>query len=485
VKFLFHSLHLKIALGVIGTVVVLSTLHFFWDYRFYRSQLLFEAQESVSGIAEVTLDSILQLAMLGEHPELLQDAVESLARDSKAQEVMIIDSESRVRFASDRRSVGTEFSLEDDPGCNGCHLNRSDPPKTRFIELQGKQIIRHAEPIPNRVECQSCHSSNASLLGILLVDFPTVGVQEKLRDNLSELILKAGTTVFFILIVLGFLMNRVVISRIKRLKELVSDIGPDRDLPELDYLAGPDEIGQLAGTFRQMALSLKDHCRQLEEKEIIRVSLLERLVHSQEEERRTISRELHDQLGQSLSALLLTFQTGFAGQEDENPELRAGYEDIQARIQGLIDDVHQLAWQMRPSILDDYGLDRALQRLIAETAKHATLQFDYEQIPTGGFERLPIWLELTLYRIAQEAINNAIKHSEATRVTVMLIKRDNTITLLIEDNGKGFETSETVPSGDHGLGLLGMKERTAQCGGTLHIESAPNKGTTIWVRIPI
>jgi signal transduction histidine kinase len=140
---------------------------------------------------------------------------------------------------------------------------------------------------------------------------------------------------------------------------------------------------------------------------------------------------------------------------------------------------------MRPSILDDYGLESALRRYVEETARTTSLQLVYKQIPPEGFGRLPSWLEVTLYRIAQEGITNVIRHAEATQASLILIRSDSEIRLLLEDNGRGFDPSEIVPSSEHGFGLLGMQERTSQCGGAFEVESGRNKGTTVRVSIPL
>ncbi len=485
----FHSLHFKIASGVIGTILLLSTLYLVTDYRYYRAQLLQEAKQASEGVARVTLNSLLQLAMLGNHPELLQGATETLARESEVDRIMILDRSSRVRFSSDREILGRQFSLEQ-PGCKGCHLNNRVPPRSEFLELAGEPILRHAQPIPNSPQCRRCHSAGEDRLGVLLVDFSTAGFNQKANTILRDMLWKAGLALVTILLVLGALMNRVVISRIRRLTELVSGISPNQDTSQFEALEGPDEIGRLARSFREMTTSLKRHCDDLEEKEKIRLSLLERLVQSQEEERRAISLELHDELGQSLSALLLSFQTDLSnggrhapGAAIEISEAKA--DEIEARVRRLIDKVHRLAWKMRPSILDDYGLESALRRYIEETARTTSLQLGYKQIPPEGFGRLPSWLEVTLYRIAQEGITNVIRHAEATQASLILIRSDSEIRLLVEDNGRGFNPTEIVPSSEHGLGLLGMQERTSLCGGSFNVESGKNRGTTVRVSIPL
>lgn len=485
----FQSLHFKIASGVIGTVLLLSTIYFVSDYRYYRAQLLKEAKSASNGVAQVTLNSLVQLSMLGNHPELLQGATETLVRESEVDRISVLDLTGQVRFSSDRKILGRRFSL-DEPGCRGCHLKGRLSPRSEFLELLGEPILRHAQAIPNSPQCWPCHSSGEASLGVLLVDFSTVEFDQKADTFLKEMLWKAGLALFSILVVLGILMNRVVISRIRRLTELVSTIGPNQDTDRFAALEGPDEIGRLARSFREMATDLKSHCDALEEKEKIRVSLLERLVDSQEEERRAISLELHDQLGQSLSALLLSFETDLyvgdrrtPGKSLEISETKA--DEIESRIRKLIDEVHRLAWRMRPSILDDYGLESALKRYVEETARTTSLHLGYKQIPPEGIGRLPSWLEVTLYRIAQEGITNVIRHAEATQASLILIRSDSEIRLLVEDNGRGFNPGEIVPSSEHGLGLLGMRERTRQCGGAFEVESAPNRGTTVRVSIPL
>ncbi|MFZ0429235.1 MAG: ATP-binding protein, partial [Acidobacteriota bacterium] len=110
---------------------------------------------------------------------------------------------------------------------------------------------------------------------------------------------------------------------------------------------------------------------------------------------------------------------------------------------------------------------------------------DFQQTTPPGADRLPHWLETTLYRVAQEAVTNLVRHSEATQSSVVLMRNRDSVTLLVEDNGVGFVPEEVVPSSQRGLGLVGMRERVSECGGTLDIESARMKGTTVRVRIPL
>lgn len=242
-----------------------------------------------------------------------------------------------------------------------------------------------------------------------------------------------------------------------------------------------DEIGRLSLAFNQMGESLERTSREIDEKEKARLALLDKIVEAQEEERKTISRELHDQIGQSLLALQLALQTDYASGGITQPMI----EDLTGRIRRLIGEVRHLAWGMRPSILDDYGLDQALQRYTQNTAKQYGLEIDYHYSRFPGQDRLPGRIEVTLYRVVQEAIANIRAHAHATRASIVLIHQHDQILLLVEDNGDGFNVSETTSEDRKSLGLRGMEERAALHGGTCVYESVHGQGTTIRVTIPL
>jgi signal transduction histidine kinase len=475
-----RSLHFKIASGVIATVLFLIAIYFVWDYRQFSRQTKTEAQEAAENISEITMNSIIELAMLGRHPEMLRGALQRLASVSYVRKIQILDLSGNVRFSSDPSTLDRTYNLQEEE-CSACHRQSPEIPKTTFLEFNENQILRFTQTIPNRLECHGCHNPEDSNVGLLIVDYPTGDLRARLQSNFYKMLVKSGTMALAVLLVLGFLLNRIVISRIKRLTAIASNLPDLRNSPDLDSVSGSDEIGQLSSSFQKMARRLNDYCKDLEEKEQVRVSLLERLVHSQEEERKSISRELHDQLGQSLSALLLKFQTEFKSNGHSNELLV----ESKNQIRKLIEDVHKLAWQMRPSILDDYGLDKALERYVEEFSKNASIQTDFQFSGPESLNRLPVWVETTLYRIAQEALTNISKHAEASRASLVLIRTRSNVTLLIEDNGRGFDPNEVKPNSEHGLGILGMRERVSQCGGSLDIEAVKLRGATIRVKIPL
>ncbi len=242
-----------------------------------------------------------------------------------------------------------------------------------------------------------------------------------------------------------------------------------------------DEVGQLSDSFNQMAQALEEYRKEVDVKEAARASLMGRIVQAQEDERKAIARELHDRLGQSLSNTLLSIESCCKDCVHE----RQSCPGLKRDIRGLIDEVRQLAWDTRPSILDDYGLAQALHRYVTEMAKRVAFTIDYQCVVPPDLPRLPSQIEVTLYRIAQEAMTNVIRHAQATRVSVILMCGQTEASLLVEDDGVGFDTSSVDKREPPPLGLMGMRERAALVGGQFVVYSGKEEGTTIRVRVTV
>ncbi|HKR00105.1 MAG TPA: chemotaxis protein CheB [Pyrinomonadaceae bacterium] len=214
-----------------------------------------------------------------------------------------------------------------------------------------------------------------------------------------------------------------------------------------------------------------------------RLGLVRRIVTTQEDERRRISRELHDQLGQSLTALRLKLE-GLGEEAGKRSKLKDRIHELAEIAQRLDKDVDFLAWELRPSALDDLGLIVALSNYAQEWSKHFGVEVNFHSAGLGDARLAPL-AESSLYRIAQEALNNISKHAGATSVDLLLDRRDDHAVLIIEDNGRGFDVDSVKASDERGMGLIGMRERAALVGGTVEVESTPGEGTTIFVRVPI
>lgn len=205
---------------------------------------------------------------------------------------------------------------------------------------------------------------------------------------------------------------------------------------------------------------------------------LRRVVAGQEQERRRLALELHDETGQALTSVLL----GLRALEDarDGAAMRRAASSLRELVVETLQDVRRLAVQLRPKALDDFGLVPALEHLAGGFTDQTGIRVDVESQLRG--DRLPEEVETTLYRICQEALTNVVKHAAARRVSIVLLRRDGAATAVVEDDGQGF--TPDVARAD-ALGLEGMRERASLHGGTLTVETAPGAGTTIVAEVPL
>jgi hypothetical protein len=309
---ILHSLHFKIGSAVIATVVLLSALYLIWDYRFYRRQLLEQLHQSATDISDVTLQSVLELAMIGRHPELLQEAVEKLGKGSSLVGIYVLDVSGTVRFASNATQLGRPLNMEDGyPNC--CPIPAGSTPVELSYERPGRRVLRNVRPVPNQPQCHSCHDPAAAFNGILVVDLSTTQLENRLRGSRYEVLAKGGLTLLAILSVLGLLMNRLVIRRIKKLAGATVVLAHRKqENPNLAVPEGPDEIGQLASAFTYMASEVRSSLQELE----YQGSYLQNLINSLQDALVVVDRDFRIKLtnrsavrswrGRHLGEVLLT-----------------------------------------------------------------------------------------------------------------------------------------------------------------------------------
>lgn len=236
----------------------------------------------------------------------------------------------------------------------------------------------------------------------------------------------------------------------------------------------------LEAKVEERTAELKKEVAERKNSEEIRVKLLRKIVSTQEDERKRISRDLHDHLGQKLTGLALNLH--LLKQRCEDAELCELIEQAQALAKEVDSELDFLAWELRPATIDELGLETTLKNFTKAFSNHFNIPVGFHSKKLGKNRLLPE-IEINLYRIAQESLNNITKHARATNVSVMLEKPDHHIVLIVEDNGIGFDPNKKT-NRSKGLGLVGMIERAALIGGTVEIESAKGKGTTIYARVP-
>ena len=281
-------------------------------------------------------------------------------------------------------------------------------------------------------------------------------------------------------ILLNALVLRAAMNPLNRLQDVVRRVGEG----DLSVRAQPTpladvEIARIADTLNIMLDNVQSYEGQVR-------NLSGALIRAQEDERQRIARELHDDTGQVLTLLLIRLKLleSLPGAESVRPQI----EELRGLIASAIDQVRRLALNLRPPTIDQLGLLPALRSLVStfteSTGLHVTMELPREPIALGR-ERT-----LAVYRIIQEALTNAAKHAGAQHISVVVRREGDALFAAIRDDGRGFTPESFIgrhrqPIGGAGVGLFGMEERARLAGGTLSLQSAPGRGASVTLRIPL
>ncbi len=340
--------------------------------------------------------------------------------------------------------------------------------------------------------------------------------------RLEERAVWLGVPAFALALLFAWATVRSVVGPVKTLTAAAQKLASG-DLSEPVPAMGADEIGRLAGAFETMRGRLKeaietiqtwageleervhertreleasrDHLRAVAEenatlyeevklKEAAHSELLKRVISAQEEERRRIARELHDETSQNLTVLVMGMETAALTPDDETARMRkkmGGLKDLAVKT---LEGVHRLVYDLRPSVLDDLGLLAGLRWYAESRLKPMGVRVSL--LVSGEERRLPAEVETALFRMGQEAISNVARHANAANVFLGVSFEDDRVTLEVEDDGEGFDVAaDESKTGRHGWGLLGMRERATLFGGNVEIVSEPGSGTRVEVSIPL
>ncbi|MEW6584639.1 MAG: PAS domain S-box protein [Nitrospirota bacterium] len=270
----------------------------------------------------------------------------------------------------------------------------------------------------------------------------------------------------------------------ERLRLALEEVRRSRDQLEIRVMERTHELSSLN---EELLQQIDERARA---EESLRASeerlryLTTQLMTAQEQERRRLSRELHDELGQALSLMKLRVRYMRQHLREDQQALSEEAGNLLTYIDDVIENVRRLSRDLSPSILEDLGLTAAIRRLISGFAKHN----DHIHVDSDITDIDNIFsreAQINIYRIIQEAITNVERHAQADRMHLTVLKDDQIVSFLVEDNGKGFEQHETADKVDRGMGLIGMRERAWMLGGTIDIKSGQNNGTSVGVHIPI
>lgn len=485
------SLRNKVTLVVFVPLVIILGLFNIIEYRDHQETLL----NTLSFLAAETgqvIENSLEHEMLARNISGMQEMLNAVGKNEDIQALYLLNSTGQVIFAPERKNVGVQMDKHD-PTCQPCHrLSSQERPSSIVVSLpDGQKIFRSMNPIENKPECHSCHESTQRNNGLLLIDFSIAPFVETIQADLRENLLWGIVSIITVLVVINLALSRFVLQRLEGFAQAMSKFGQGSFNFRLSQ-NDSDEIGQLARAFNEMGNSLENEANQnhilwkkIRQQSEQRGKLLKGLIFAQENERKRVARELHDELGQALGGMGLHLEV-MGRFLHSDPELAMEYlETTRGLVSETSDRMYDLILALRPSVLDDLGL------IVAVNA-HAEMLFangkvEFELKVSNLDARLPTDIETVLYRILQEALSNIAKHSQASRVTVSMSCENGLFVGKIIDNGKGFdlETFQQDAEGRGGWGLLGIRERVTQIDGEVEISSKPGHGFEIIFQIPI
>ena len=266
-----------------------------------------------------------------------------------------------------------------------------------------------------------------------------------------------------LMLVVDLVLLRRVPAPLRRLVALMGSVEPDHPGRRAEFASSGREVDALADALNSMLDRLED-----ERRESVRRALL-----AQESERARIARELHDEVGQTLTAVALRAERAAGDPATQSEALR----EIAQSVLESLDDVHRIGRKLRPEALDDLGLVNALIALSTRVGSQAGLPVHRDL--DGHLPPLSPEVELVIYRVAQEALTNALRHAQATSLTLALRQNDGQVALTVTDNGRG------LPEGRSERGLRGMRERAMLIEAELEISSSPGQGTEVRLNVPV
>jgi two-component system sensor histidine kinase UhpB len=453
------------------------SLLFIIQYVQHREKLISNLQENISPHLTQMVNDVLKNAMLSKNRDEIKYILEVAHQYPDVKNIFVLNRTGRIMASIDETEVGKIIDLRD-PTCQACHHRTTEALNKTVIysSPSGEKIFRNVNPIQNRKECYGCHPSGQKITGVLVTDFTLKNIETQLQTELKENML----LLFFIMglstLAISIALDQLVIKKIQYFVETASFFSQG-DFNRTIRIKSDDEIKRLADSFNQMATTLL-------EKMMLERKYCSRIIEAQENERKRISRELHDEIGQALTAIKFNLDRMDKDLPPHLPVVRERLGEAKLLSNQTLSAMRQLSMELRPTMLDDVGLIPTLRWYIQNFSNRLNISSNFQAVGIG--EKLPPQIETAFYRIIQEALNNIAKHSGATRVEIRLEHRESILSASITDNGRGFDLEKVLRPEfvERGFGIIGMQERVSLLEGKIDIQSKPDSGTYIYVEVP-
>ncbi len=452
------SLQAKIIGMVIALSVFMGTVFSLQVSRFLNDHTrTFMAQESRS-VANEIAHKIPDYTLINDLYGLTRYLTNAKSNRRDIRYLVVLDRRGNIVA----HTFGSHFPTE-----LASHLRRT------YRQQNGVQVIETNEGLIWETILPVLQGWNGSVAVGVLDYFIRLDNREFIRSLLLTTFLVAMAGIFF-----AVLLSWLIVRPIKKLLAATNAVRRGEYTMVLEPVSR-DEVGALTLAFNEMSSGFQMAAEARKEKENIRREFLQKIISSQENERKRIARELHDQTGQSLTSLSIGLN--LLERMACSQEMRQNIHQLKEHIKDELEAIHDMALELRPSVLDDMGLEAALSLYVDNVMKVSEVEI--QQNIVGFQNRRPVSsIETCLYRIVQEAVHNAVRHGRARHISLFLEWENDIIRLLIDDDGKGFDLKilETTTR----LGIHGMQERVELADGSFRIESEPGQGVMIVVTVP-
>jgi signal transduction histidine kinase len=445
--------------------------------QYFREENLIrqEMKSHAINVAD-TIIGTLRHAMEIHDREMLDVIIENTTNRRDVVGVKFIDKEYVIRADNTRSELGKNLDPQMS-GCKECHQTPGMAPNTVAMELAPTGLLRVAAPINNEANCRSCHGAADPHIGVLLIDISQAEPLHNAQQNIIQNSLLSVVATFLISLLVYVNIDRLITRRIKSFQAPLDTYAHGDLSVRLPVSQQKDELDGLAENFNRMANDLQLHMENSKKQgELLQQTIIA--------ERERIARELHDSLPQLLAylntkigAIRLFLESGKETEAIEN------LQQLENASRRLVNDVREAIIGLRMSRKITEGLIPAVEAYIDQFTQFCGLPVVFHKEVTSEELNLDPEIQVHILRIVQESLSNIRKHANATHAYVNLRFEDGIVSVLVKDDGQGFNPADGQRNGSSHFGLQTMRERTQAVGGIFELVTAPQMGTTISVTL--